>query len=188
MILYRSRRKMRLYSFALPAVAITMVMALFATQVDTELASNQDTTISVSIVIPEPTNTPAPIVEKLQVVSNYQEIEKNSVVEPTQPPISTVDQVTNYDALFEKYSNEFGVDTNWLKTIAKCESNFNKDAVNGSYAGLFQFAPSSWQSARTLMGLDSDPSLRFNPEEAIRTTAFLLSQGRASMWPVCSRI
>ena len=121
---------------------------------------------------PNPVSTPKP-----QVVSNYSK-------EPTSPAMTYED--ADLDVYFEKYSAEYGIDKAWLKGIAQCESNFNANATNGPYAGMFQFTESSWRSSRTQMGLDPDPSLRFNPEEAIRTTSFLLSQGRAGMWPVCS--
>ena len=91
------------------------------------------------------------------------------------------------DPLFNKYSQEYGVDKQVLIKIADCESKFNPQAVNGSYAGMYQFLASTWISNRKAMGQDPNPSLRFNPEEAIKTTAFKISQDGTGTWPVCGR-
>jgi len=50
---------------------------------------------------------------------------------------------------------------------------------------MFQFSASTWASVRGLMGLDPNPDLRENAEEAIHTTAFMLSRGEESAWPNC---
>jgi len=88
---------------------------------------------------------------------------------------------------FKEYSQKYGVDEGLLKKIAECESGFNPEAVNGPYAGMFQFTSSSWISTRTEMGLNADPDLRFNGSESIRTAAFKISKYGTSAWPVCSK-
>jgi hypothetical protein len=35
------------------------------------------------------------------------------------------------------------------------------------------------------MGLNPDPELRFNAEEAIKTTAYKISRDGTGAWPVC---
>ena len=50
---------------------------------------------------------------------------------------------------------------------------------------MFQFSPNTWRANRELMGMDTNPDLRFNPEEAIRTAAFVLSTRGAGAWPHC---
>jgi hypothetical protein len=93
------------------------------------------------------------------------------------------------DHLFESYGNQYGVNSNTLKIIAKCESTFNPNAVSpsGLYGGLFQFSPATWISTRRSMGLEENPDLRFNPEEAIRTTAYKISQSGVGAWPTCGK-
>lgn len=93
------------------------------------------------------------------------------------------------DALFQKYGAEYGVSWEKLKAIAKCESGFNAAVVskNGLYGGLFQYVASTWSGTRKQMGLDPNPDLRFNAEEAIRTTAYKISVGGTGPWPHCGK-
>ncbi|MCL5091124.1 MAG: lytic transglycosylase domain-containing protein [Patescibacteria group bacterium] len=94
---------------------------------------------------------------------------------------------SDLEELFVKYASEYSIDKELLKRIAKCESNFNTNAGGDLYAGLFQFAKPIWGQTRTLMEKDIDPNLRFNPEEAIRTAAFMVSQNHLGIWPVCGK-
>ena len=166
---------MRVYSIALPVIAIVFVLATFSVS----LAQPQPEVLGLSTTNTEPISTFEPeSTTKPQVVSSF-------ASEPS-VQVATVYEVGDLENHFTKYSSEFGIDKALLVKIAKCESNFNPNAINGPYKGMFQFTESSWRSARNLMGLDPDPNLRFNAEEAIRTTSFLLSQGRIGMWPACS--
>lgn len=88
---------------------------------------------------------------------------------------------------FNHYATTYGVAVETLKSIAKCESGFNAAAVNGKYVGLFQFAPSTWVTNRKAMGLDTNESLRTNPEEAIRTAAFKIGRDGTGAWASCVR-
>jgi hypothetical protein len=108
---------------------------------------------------------------------------------PTLQPTVSVTTVGTDDleTLFTTYSTAYHVDKTLLEKIAQCESGKNSNALNGDYTGMFQFATSSWISVRATMGLDTNPDLRKNAEEAIRTAAYMISQGRASAWPTCSR-
>ncbi len=124
---------------------------------------------------PTPTNTPTPTL----------------IPTPTATPSPTLIPVIilpkDLDDLFTKYSNEYNVDKELLKRIAKCESGLNPNAATSLYAGLFQFAKQTWNSARTSMKMDPDINLRFNPEESIRTAAFMVSQGHLGIWPNCGK-
>lgn len=91
------------------------------------------------------------------------------------------------DELIARYANKESVDPSLLKKIADCESRLNAMAVNGPYAGLYQFSESSWRSVRTRMNLDANPQLRFDPEESIRSAAFKLAIGGRSAWPNCGK-
>lgn len=107
-------------------------------------------------------------------------------VAPT--PISTVTPQptpTDLNALFTKYGDEYKVDKEQLKRIAVCESKLNTNAGNKWYAGLYQFGEGSWAAIRKELGQNTDIALRKNPEEAVRTAAFVLSKGRANIWPNC---
>ena len=115
---------------------------------------------------PIPTDTPIPI--------------------PTTPPVAII-TTNDLDTLFQRYAGEFSVDKELLKKIARCESGFNSNAGNGDYLGMFQFAASSWIAVRQQMGADTNPDLRKNAEEAIRTAAFKIAHGGSGAWPSCSK-
>lgn len=86
---------------------------------------------------------------------------------------------------FAQYAGQYGVDKNILERIANCESHYNPNARNGDYVGIFQFSTSTWINYRTQMGMDSNPELRTNPEESIRTGAFVVSKRGSAPWPSC---
>ncbi len=102
-------------------------------------------------------------------------------VSPTTKPLTA----SEIDTLFTEYGQKYGVDKDQLKRIAKCESGLNPKATNLYYGGLFQFSAGSWKEYRRLMGKGTDPDLRFDPEAAINTAAYLISTGHASAWPNC---
>lgn len=107
---------------------------------------------------------------------------------PTETPVPTgtvQPSSSDLDALFSQYSAQYNVSEDELKKIAECESGFNTDSDTGVYAGMFQFSAATWESERGAMGLDPNPDLRKDPAEAIKTTAYMLSQGEENAWPNC---
>jgi len=106
---------------------------------------------------------------------------------PTKTPIPIHIDSSNIEYLMEKYANKESINREFLKKIANCESRFNPSARNGDYGGMYQFSPSSWTSARKSMNLDTNPDLRFNAEEAIKTAAFKIARGHDGIWPNCSK-
>jgi hypothetical protein len=111
-------------------------------------------------------------------------ITPTSTPTPT-PYVPRIVTSAELEALFATYGAQYNIDPNWLKKIARCESNFNPNADSGLYVGMFQFSAQTWSSTRSSMGLDPNPDLRRNAEESIRTAAFMLSRGRQNAWPVC---
>lgn len=102
---------------------------------------------------------------------------------PTPQPIPAPAEL---EGLFTQYSEQYGINKDQLKKIAKCESNFHTTSNNsGLYLGMFQFAAQTWASVRGVMGLDTNTELRTNAEESIKTAAYMLSQGRQNAWPNC---
>ncbi|MCA9370037.1 transglycosylase family protein [Candidatus Woesebacteria bacterium] len=124
-------------------------------------------------VSPSPTPTPQPV----------------ATPTPTPTPKPVVAQLPPHelDALFQKYGAEHGVSWEDLKNIARCESGFRAGvtSANGKYGGMYQYLASTWSATRNQMGLDPNPELRFNAEEAIRTTAWKIAHGGRGAWPVC---
>lgn len=106
-----------------------------------------------------------------------------TVYRQTKLPITPVE----LEPLFDKYCGEYGLNKEMMKKIANCESHFNSQAVNGPYGGMYQFSVSTWRSNRQAMGLDSNPDLRFNAEESIKTAAFKISRDGTGAWPVCGK-
>jgi hypothetical protein len=137
-----------------------------------------ETTVTVTSV---PTKTPTP----------------TTVVTPTAKPspIPTKPIPTAYpytgsdlDQWFTRFSSEYRVDREVLRKLALCESGFNAAAHSRhGYGGLYQFSEISWKSARTQMGHDNNPDLRYDPQEAIRTAAFKISVNGTGAWPACSK-
>lgn len=140
----------------------------------TPLSSFQPT--DTPIPTPIPTNTPTPTLTPTPT-----EI-------PTPTPTPIVMGPTELEALFSQYSNKYSIDKNILIKIADCESHFNTNAASPhGYVGLFQFSENLWITTRNRMGENNDPSLRTNPEESIKTASLLISEGRQSVWPQCSK-
>ncbi len=109
---------------------------------------------------------------------------------PTPSPTPIPEPITapfGLEPFFIKYSNEYSIDNQLLKRIAKCESGFGSGASSNGYGGMFQFSEVLWIQTRTLMGLNADINLRFDREESIRTAAFMVSQGHLGIWPNCNR-
>jgi hypothetical protein len=127
---------------------------------------------------PLPTNTPIP--------SPKPTATETPSPFPTATPIPQPNFTSSeIHAFMERFSGQYGIDVNVLRHIAICESGFKPSAINGPYAGLFQFNKTTWSNNRIPMGEDPNPDLRFNAEEAIQTAAYLISLGKRHLWPNC---
>lgn len=134
------------------------------------------------IMTPSPTPTPNPTPTPTPMPPT-----RKPTIPPT--PTPTIPPVTSsqLDEWFSLYSGIYSVDRQRLWNIAVCESRLKPNATNGDYGGLYQFSTSTWKSTRKRMNLDTNPQLRFNPEESIKAAAFLLSTRGHSPWPNCSK-
>ncbi len=90
---------------------------------------------------------------------------------------------------FNLYATANNIEVDLLKRIAYCESHYHAGSIskNGTYAGMYQYSASTWASTRNAMGLDPNPDLRLNPEEAIKTSAWKIAHGGLGAWPHCGR-
>lgn len=70
-------------------------------------------------------------------------------------------------------AQEAGISPDTLLAMAKIESNFNPNAVNGSSRGLFQFQPPAWKDANTFLRGALPPYAEgvFNPLANARAAA-----------------
>lgn len=134
-------------------------------------------TTPVTITFPQPKKTYKPVV--LASKTEVAPVHAPAVVTRTYPE-------SQYDAWFNQYGSQFGVEPELLKKIAYCESHYNPGAQNGPYGGMYQYLDSTWQATRNLMGLDPDPDLRFDAEQSIMTSAFKIKAGGIRAWPVCA--
>ena len=127
-----------------------------------------------------PTSTPKPTPRPLPTVTPV----PTKVTTPTliPQPTYTSEEIHGF---IERFSAQYGVDANIMRHIAVCESGFNPLAVNGLYAGLYQYSETAWKGNRVLMGEDPNSELRFNAEEAAQTAAFMVSLGKGWVWPNC---
>jgi hypothetical protein len=155
----------------------------------TVLVNPATNTIATPTPADKPTETPVMIEAKTTVAQPTPTmVPPTATPEPTEVPTPqpTIPVAVDLESLFDKYSAEYGADKELLKKIAKCESGFNPTSNNsGMYLGMYQFASSTWVANRNRMGLDSNPDLRTNAEEAIRTAAYMIGKGGKGHWPNC---
>lgn len=158
-------------------------------------------TLSLTIVKPIKAATPTPLGDLILAAhnGNLSQISPLIIAFPTPLPLRRVTSVataqmpvktSDFDPLFDKYASQFNISVSTIKKIAYCESKNNPQAVSrtGAYVGLFQFAEKTWVANRQVMGLDPNPTLRTDPEQAIMTAAFKIAAGGIKAWPVCGAI
>ena len=147
----------------------------------TDKIINSQTLVTAEFTTPTPTTIPTTPIPKLTIKPQAlsAKLEVNAVHKATAP--------NDVQVLIEKYADMYKVNKDMMVHIARCESNFRANAVNGPYAGVYQFLASTWKSNRAAMGQDTNPELRFNADEAIKTAAFKMSRDGFSAWPDCSR-
>lgn len=174
-------------SFGVGIVSIVIASAVgIHTQQSAVLSANIISPLASTSPLPSPTPTPSPSPSpKATAAAATQKPTPVPTPTPSPSPIPvTAEQLDNW---FTKYSNEHSVDRSLLVKIAVCESGLQPRAVNGIYSGMFQFAPQTWITLRRTLNLDTNPALRLNAEEAIKTAAYKLALGGVGAWPNCSR-
>ena len=145
------------------------------------------TVLAMAAESPTPSDTPTPTPKPTKKPSPKPTATETPIPTPTPVPTATPDvwSPPAMEGWFSQYAGQYGVDKNILERLANCESHFNPEAKNGDYLGMFQFSTSTWQTYRKQMGMDPDPALRTNPEESIKTTAYVISKRGTSPWPRC---
>lgn len=172
---------MKKYLPILVFIAVVLCITLIYRPTTTNSKPPLTTTLGASIMLdfntptpsPTPTSTPTP--------------KPTNTSTPTPTPTYIPITTQQLDGWFTHYANHYSVDRSLLRQIAACETGFRANATNWIYGGMFQFSPNTWAANRKIMGLDPNPDLRFNPEESIRTAAFLLSTRGPGAWPNCSK-
>ena len=171
--------------FLLGFSVISAYRLQLSTKKDTSVAKIKgvETTkiIKTPIPTPTPTSTPTPLPTPTATPL------PTPIPTPTPTPPAVIVLPADLDDLFNKYSTAYNIDKELLKRIANCESGLNPNASWQDYAGLFQFGSTLWMQTRNLMGENNDVNLRYNPEEAIKTAAFMVSQNQLGIWPNCNK-
>jgi soluble lytic murein transglycosylase-like protein len=161
-----------------PTVTTNPTLAPTQTPTATPTATPRRTPSNTPSATPNPSPTTEPAI-----LPKY----TKSPETPSPTPRPTAKALTGpeMDALFTKYAAEYNTDRELLRRIAICESSLNPNARNINYVGLYQFGQAAWVSNRQAMGLSTDLTLRIDPEESIKTAAWMLSQGKSAAWPNC---
>lgn len=143
-------------------------------------------------IAPTPTLNPSPTITPMPTATPT--ATPSATPRPTAPPrpttTPTITPIPNPSAndifgLTERFAAQYGVEAGTLRFIAQCESGFNSQARNLTYAGLYQFSPGAWTKYRTLMDEETNLDLRLSAEEAIQTAAYVLSIQQSQIWPSC---
>lgn len=140
------------------------------------ISTHPEFTITPSLV---PTNTPHVIPT---LVPTPTIIPTKIPTDTPEPPRYSSEEIYMY---MDQLSLENGLNPHVIRHIAVCESGFRQDAVNGPNSGLFQFTSSTWQTYRNQMRENSDPDLRLDAMESIKTAIYMISIGGTGHWPNC---
>jgi SLT domain-containing protein len=92
-------------------------------------------------------------------------------------------------ATIVKWANVYGADSGQLLRVARCESGYRHDAVNGSYwapdgstpTGLFQFVRSTYTANAARIGLPAADE-RTNPDRSAQVAAWMFAHNQAWQW------
>lgn len=104
-----------------------------------------------------------------------------TTVKPTQTTTGAPAVQGSIQQIIIDAANKYGVNSNYLLSVARCESNFNTQASNnGMYNGLFQYHSGTWQSFSAKAGYGGasiwDGSAQAN------VTAWAFANGLSSHW------
>jgi hypothetical protein len=145
------------------------------------------TPVALTLHVIAPTPTPTLIPTPTPTPSATPTQKPTATPSPTPKPTPIPVTAAQLDEWFTKYSNHYSIDRQKFWNIAVCESGLRPSATNGIYGGLFQFSPATWKTTRAAMQMDTNPDLRFNAEEAIKTAAFKTSVAGLASWPNCGK-
>jgi soluble lytic murein transglycosylase-like protein len=168
-----------LFVFAVPAAAVADDMVLDPAK---QIVQSEHLSLWIPAAYQGDLTKAPPVSITLQMRKSQSALQK-----PQTKVYRTLPEST-YEDLFERYGGQFNVPVPTLKKIAYCESGYNPGSLsrNHTYAGMFQFSASTWTSTRNAMGLDPNPELRLDAEQAILTAAYKIAAGGIHAWPTCS--
>ncbi len=169
----RNRRRARVRARLGLAAWITSVLAAgggAVTQVDGPPGSALGEAVSLQSAFMAPVPSPEPGEDATQ--SGARRSSSNSRPRPAEPS----DPV---EGAISSAASEFGVDGDYLRSLAWCESDLDPNARSSAgYYGLFQFDEVTWSE----YGYGSI----WDPAAQARTAARLLAMGEHDRWPNCA--
>ena len=104
-----------------------------------------------------------------------------SIAEDSQgsKPKDPKEEGTSIEGIIREAAAEYGLDGDYLVSIAACESGLDPRAYNSAgYHGLFQYDEQTWAA----YGKGSI----WDPKAQARATAMLIADGQSSRWPNCA--
>jgi len=97
----------------------------------------------------------------------------------TPDPIAATSTTSSTAEIIATAATEFGLDPDYLLSVASCESGLDPTAYNpAGYHGLFQFDQTTWAA----YGYGSI----YDETAQARTAARLIAAGQSSRWPNCA--
>ena len=117
-------------------------------------------------------------------IEKPEKIQMPQVIAESSTSTTITTSTTTINNLIDKYASEYKTDQGLMKKIIACESSFDPKAKSrkSSATGLAQFILPTWKETRVEMNLDTNPELRTNAEESIKTMAFKLSTDGTTAW------
>jgi soluble lytic murein transglycosylase-like protein len=169
----RNQRRARLRARLGLAAWITSLIAAgggAVTQVEVMPGSALQGAVSLQSAFVAPESPPEPGNDGNQ--SEARRTSPNSTSQPAAPSAAIEDAISSA-------ASEFGVDGNFLRSLAWCESDLDPNAYSpAGYYGLFQFDERTWSE----YGYGSI----WDPVAQARTAARLLAMGEHDRWPNCA--
>ena len=168
----RNRRRTRLRAHLGLAAWITSLIAAgggAVTQVEGPPGSALGEAVSLQSAFVAPVLSPEPGEDATQSARRSSSNSKPRTAEPSDP----------VEGAISSAASEFGVDGNYLRSLAWCESDLDPNAHSSAgYYGLFQFDEETWSE----YGYGSI----WDPVAQARTAARLLAMGEHDRWPNCA--
>lgn len=143
----------------------------------TQQALGSDNSAQLVAVTGKPEGLAANLVHAKEMKAElYTEQEKR---EASPDPIEATAAPSSATSIIFAAAGEFGLDPNYLVSVATCESGLDPTAYNpAGYHGLFQFDQTTWAA----YGYGSI----YDPTAQARTAARLIAAGQSSRWPNCA--
>ena len=143
----------------------------------TQQALGSDSNTQLVAVTGKPGGMASTVVHAKEMKAELHTVQEKREASPD--PIAATAGASSTTSIIFAAAGEFGLDPNYLVSVATCESGLNTTAYNpAGYHGLFQFDQTTWAA----YGYGSI----YDPTAQSRTAARLIAAGQSSRWPNCA--